>query len=67
MAERCLSIIQEKPKDVRFGLPNDLAPEHLRGMCKTIVKHARPCSTVCKFSALFARDITSGSAVPLLP
>ncbi len=40
MAERCLSIIQEKPEDTRFGLPNELAPEHLRGMCKTIVKHA---------------------------
>jgi hypothetical protein len=40
MAERCLNIIQDKPEDVRFGLPNTLAPEHLRRMCKLIVEHA---------------------------
>jgi hypothetical protein len=40
MAERCLNIIQEKPEDARFGLPSALAPEHLRRMCKLILKHA---------------------------
>jgi hypothetical protein len=40
MAERCLSIIQNKPGDVRFGLPESLRPDHLRRMCKLIVEHA---------------------------
>lgn len=40
MAERCLNIIQEKPTDVRFGLPESLRPDHLRWMCKKIVEHA---------------------------
>jgi hypothetical protein len=40
MAERCLRIIQDKPEDVRFGLPESLRPNHLRGMCKRIVEHA---------------------------
>ena len=40
MAERCLNIIQDKPEDVRLGLPNTLAPDHLRRMCKLIVEHA---------------------------
>jgi hypothetical protein len=40
MAQRCLRIIQEKPEDVRFGLPAPLRPEHLRWMCKLIVEHA---------------------------
>jgi hypothetical protein len=40
MAERCLNIIEDKPKDVRFGLPDALVPDHLRRMCKLIVKHA---------------------------
>ena len=40
MAERCLNIIQEKPEDVRFGLPESLRPNHLRWMCKEIVEHA---------------------------
>ena len=26
MAERCLRIIQDKPEDVRFGLPGSLRP-----------------------------------------
>jgi hypothetical protein len=40
MAERCLHIIQNKPKDARFGLPESLCPDHLRRMCKLIVEHA---------------------------
>ncbi len=40
MAERCLHIIQEKPEDLRFALPDALAPDHLRRMCRLIVKHA---------------------------
>jgi hypothetical protein len=40
MAERCLTILQDKPEDVRFGLPAPLRPEHLRRMCKLIVEHA---------------------------
>ncbi len=40
MAERCLRIIQDKPEDVRLGLPGSLRPDHLRGMCKLIVAHA---------------------------
>lgn len=40
MAERCLNIIQEKPEDVRFALPESLRPNHLRWMCKQIVAHA---------------------------
>jgi hypothetical protein len=40
MAERCLRIIQDKPEDVRFGLPGSLRPEHLRWMSKLIVEHA---------------------------
>ncbi len=40
MAERCLRIIQDKPEDVRFGLPKSLCPNHLRWMCKQIVEHA---------------------------
>jgi hypothetical protein len=40
MAERCLHIIQDKPKDTRFGLPDALLPGHLRRMCKLVVKHA---------------------------
>jgi hypothetical protein len=40
MAERCLSIIQNKAEDVRFGLPESLRPDHLRRMCKLIVEHA---------------------------
>ena len=45
MAERCLAIIQDKPEDVRFGLPDSLRPEHLRWMCKEIVEHAEGWST----------------------
>lgn len=40
MAERCLRIIQDKPDDVRFGLPESLRPAHLRRMCRQIVEHA---------------------------
>jgi hypothetical protein len=40
MAERCLRIIQDKPGDVRFGLPESLRPNHLRWMCSLIVEHA---------------------------
>ena len=40
MAERCQRIIQDKPEDVRFGLPESLRPDHLRWMCKEIVEHA---------------------------
>jgi hypothetical protein len=40
MAERCQRIIQDKPEDVRFGLPESLRPDHLRSMCKEIVEHA---------------------------
>jgi hypothetical protein len=40
MAERCLNIIQNKPEDVRFGLPESLRPDHLRRMCNLIVAHA---------------------------
>jgi hypothetical protein len=40
MAERCFRIIQNKPEDVRFGLPGSLRPSHLRWMCKLIVEHA---------------------------
>ncbi len=40
MAERCLNIIQNKPKDARFGLPRSLCPDHLRWMCNQIVEHA---------------------------
>jgi hypothetical protein len=40
MAERCLNIIQDKPEDVRFGLPESLRPNHLRRMCNQVVKHA---------------------------
>jgi hypothetical protein len=40
MAERCLNIVQNKPEDVRFGLPESLRPDHLRWMCKVIVEHA---------------------------
>ncbi len=39
MAERCLKIIQDKPADVRFGLPESLRPDHLRRMCNQVVKH----------------------------
>ena len=38
MAERCLRIIQDKPEDVRLGLPGSLRPDHLRGMCKLIIR-----------------------------
>jgi hypothetical protein len=40
MAERCQRIIQDKPGDTRFGLPEPLCPKHLRWMCKEIVEHA---------------------------
>jgi hypothetical protein len=40
MAERCLKIIQDKPEDARFALPNSLGPNHLRWMCKLVVQHA---------------------------
>jgi hypothetical protein len=40
MAERCLTIIQNRPEDVRFALPGSLGPDHLRRMCKHIVAHA---------------------------
>jgi hypothetical protein len=40
MAERCLRIIQDKPEDVRFALPEPLRPNHLRRMCSLIVEHA---------------------------
>jgi hypothetical protein len=40
MAERCLSIIQNKTEDVRFALPDSLRPKHLRRMCNLIVEHA---------------------------
>jgi hypothetical protein len=39
MAEKCLRIIQDKPADVRFGLPESLRPNHLRRMCNQIVEH----------------------------
>jgi hypothetical protein len=39
MAERCLRIIQDKPADARFSLPESLSPKHLRWMCKQIVEH----------------------------
>jgi hypothetical protein len=40
MAERCLSILRNKPDDVRFGLPESLRPKHLERMCKLIIEHA---------------------------
>lgn len=45
MAERCQNIIQEKPEDTRFGLPESLRPNHLRWMCKQIIEHAEDWST----------------------
>jgi hypothetical protein len=40
MADKCQRIIQDKAKDIRFGLPASLGPDHLRWMCKLIVEHA---------------------------
>jgi hypothetical protein len=40
MAERCLRIIESKPDDARFALPDSLRPGHLTWMCRMVVEHA---------------------------
>jgi hypothetical protein len=39
MAETCLRMMQDKPEDTRFALPESLSPNHLRRMCQLIVEH----------------------------